>query len=238
MRSAACASTFLSKFLLSSILGADECTDTTRAQFLKLCAGTLVLAHGWTNANMLHAQFGTAQKSIRSDSSSTSPKKPTDRLPVVTGVSLSPDTKILATAGDDHVVRLWSMLDGKLLYSLQEHRDWVRSTAFSRWVMCWQQPAKIGLSVFGKSAQVAASKRPTHTNLVFAAFAITQPERQSPPWDLSSCTHLRCRDFEQDKRVHRDLSRYWSSRSFREMVRSLQPVGAMDICGFESLNWR
>lgn len=51
------------------------------------------------------------------------------RPPVVTAVGLTPDGKLLVTAGDDHVVRLFSMSDGKLAAELKGHSDWIRSLA-------------------------------------------------------------------------------------------------------------
>lgn len=103
----------------------------TRAQFLKLCAGSFVIAKGWLSTNPLFASKAASHLNpLRIYEHSA--EKPSDRAPVVTGVSLSPDVKILATAGDDHIVRLWSMDDGKMLFELKTHRDWVRSTAFSK----------------------------------------------------------------------------------------------------------
>lgn len=53
-----------------------------------------------------------------------------DEPPVVTAVVLSPAGNWLATAGDDHVVRLWDVAAGKLLHSLRGHLDWVRTLSF------------------------------------------------------------------------------------------------------------
>lgn len=57
---------------------------------------------------------------------------PEDRVPVVTAVAIQPRGDLLATAGDDHVVRLWNIQDGRLVRELLEHRDWVTAVAFSR----------------------------------------------------------------------------------------------------------
>lgn len=45
--------------------------------------------------------------------------------------ALSPDGKILAAAGADHKVRLFNFEDGKVLHTLEGHKDWVYSLAFS-----------------------------------------------------------------------------------------------------------
>jgi WD40 repeat protein len=50
---------------------------------------------------------------------------------VVTAVAISPDGRLVAAAGDDHLVHLWSLADGRRLHSLRGHLDWVRSLSFS-----------------------------------------------------------------------------------------------------------
>ena len=59
------------------------------------------------------------------------PDHPDDRPPVITGLALHPDGGIAAIAGDDHRVRLLDLEEGKILLTLTEHVDWVRSLAFS-----------------------------------------------------------------------------------------------------------
>lgn len=54
-----------------------------------------------------------------------------DKAPVVTTLCLQPEGPLLATAGDDHLVRIWDTQSGELLYRLSEHADWVRALAFS-----------------------------------------------------------------------------------------------------------
>lgn len=51
--------------------------------------------------------------------------------PVVTAVRLHRDGNMLATAGDDHHVRVWALTDGKLIHKLQGHQDWVRTIDYS-----------------------------------------------------------------------------------------------------------
>lgn len=56
--------------------------------------------------------------------------EPRQRPPVITAVAVAPGGVELATAGDDHVVRIWSTADGRLIHKLNGHGDWVRSLAF------------------------------------------------------------------------------------------------------------
>jgi len=54
-----------------------------------------------------------------------------DKVPVVNTVALSPDGTTLATAGDDHLIRLWNAADGTLVRTLRGHSDWIQRVAFS-----------------------------------------------------------------------------------------------------------
>ena len=55
-----------------------------------------------------------------------------DHAAVVSGLAFQPDGDYLATAGDDHRVRLWNVKTGKLVATLSGHDDWVRAVKFSR----------------------------------------------------------------------------------------------------------
>src|SRR5262245_38137702 len=50
--------------------------------------------------------------------------------PVVTAIAISSDGSLLATAGDDALVNLWRIDDGRLVYALRGHTEWVRAVAF------------------------------------------------------------------------------------------------------------
>ena len=50
---------------------------------------------------------------------------------VVSCVALSPDGQTLATVGDDHLIRIWNVKDGRRSAELAGHRRWVRCAAFS-----------------------------------------------------------------------------------------------------------
>ena len=47
---------------------------------------------------------------------------PLEKVPVVSGVALASGGDLLATAGDDHLARLWNARNGQLLRTLSGHR--------------------------------------------------------------------------------------------------------------------
>ena len=51
--------------------------------------------------------------------------------PVVSQLALDPTGRFLATAGDDHLVRVWDGRTGSLLHRLEGHLDWIRACVFS-----------------------------------------------------------------------------------------------------------
>lgn len=57
---------------------------------------------------------------------------PDDEIPVVTSLSIHPTEDLLATAGDDHLVRLWDLQSGQIIRTLHGHTDWVTRVAFCR----------------------------------------------------------------------------------------------------------
>src|SRR5262245_3209936 len=59
------------------------------------------------------------------------PDRDDHKPPVVTAVRLHRDGNWLATAGDDHLVRVWNLGDGKLVHRLDAHTDWVRTVDYS-----------------------------------------------------------------------------------------------------------
>lgn len=60
--------------------------------------------------------------------------KPLHTLPAerpMRALAMSPDGKLVASAGDDPVIRLWDVQGGKAAGSLEGHTDWVQFAAFS-----------------------------------------------------------------------------------------------------------
>ena len=57
-------------------------------------------------------------------------QNPAEPVPVVSSVVLDPSRTLMATAGDDHLVRIWNNADGQLVHRLAGHRDWVRVAVF------------------------------------------------------------------------------------------------------------
>ena len=93
--------------------------------------------------------------------------------PVVTGMSFQPGGARLATAGDDHVVRIWDVDHARFLLRLTGHTDWVRATAFSpdgrllatagddRRIILW-------LSADGRRLRIVAHHKRAITKLAFS----------------------------------------------------------------------
>lgn len=53
-----------------------------------------------------------------------------EKIPVISGVAVDPSGKLLATAGDDHLLRIWNLDDGTVLYRLTAHSDWIKAVSF------------------------------------------------------------------------------------------------------------
>lgn len=51
--------------------------------------------------------------------------------PVISALAVSPDGKKLVTAGDDHLLRVWSLVSGEHVSTLAGHQDWVKTVCFS-----------------------------------------------------------------------------------------------------------
>lgn len=56
---------------------------------------------------------------------------PPAQAPVITALALDQAHRLFATAGDDHLIRIWELPDGRLQRRLAGHRGWVRTVAFS-----------------------------------------------------------------------------------------------------------
>lgn len=105
----------------------------SRRQFLASAAGSLAagllfpgmrFAHGDVAAKV--AAFNWPSRTIH-----LSPDPDQSTPPVVTAVRVHRDGEWLATAGDDHIVRVFSLANGSQLHRLVKHTDWVRTVDFS-----------------------------------------------------------------------------------------------------------
>jgi WD40 repeat protein len=52
--------------------------------------------------------------------------------PVITSLKIHRNGKFIATAGDDHIVRIYSLEDGQQVQRLNSHGDWVRTIDYNR----------------------------------------------------------------------------------------------------------
>ena len=59
------------------------------------------------------------------------PTQDVDKRPVISEVTLSYDGRRMATAGDDHYVRIWDAKTGELQKEFHAHDDWVRGAVFN-----------------------------------------------------------------------------------------------------------
>ncbi|QDU25164.1 WD domain, G-beta repeat [Anatilimnocola aggregata] len=51
--------------------------------------------------------------------------------PVITALEIHREGQVIATAGDDHIVRIYSLNDGSQVQRLEAHADWVRTIDYS-----------------------------------------------------------------------------------------------------------
>ncbi len=91
---------------------------------------------------MIAGRQGVAQQPHRAEPASVrtleaeprvielSAAEPAGCPPVATALSLSPDGRWLAVAGDDHQGQVWDLEQVRLVARLEAHADWVRTAAF------------------------------------------------------------------------------------------------------------
>ena len=104
-------------------------------------------------ANCLLAAEAVNDDATRAQQRETFGVKPTQPqsqqpTPVITTVAISPDGTQVATAGDDHLINLWNIDDGKLAHQLRCHADWVRVVSYSpdgKWLASAGDDRKIHL---------------------------------------------------------------------------------------------
>lgn len=101
--------------------------------------------------------------------------------PVVTALRLHRDGEQLATAGDDHRVRVWNLRDGRLRWRLEGHADWVRAIDYAphgpwlasagndRQVLLWDTERGMNLGVLAAAQAALAAIRFTSDGKYLAA---------------------------------------------------------------------
>ena len=58
------------------------------------------------------------------------PSNAEEQPPVISSVAIDPAGKLLAAAGDDHLVRIFDSQSGSILSRWKSHTDWVKTSAF------------------------------------------------------------------------------------------------------------
>ncbi len=99
-----------------------------RREFLTSCATVCAFA-SWPKFVNAKDQFRTLN--WRSVTIQTVAKTDGNRAPVVTGVSLRPNSTEIAIVGDDHFVSIYDQSTNRFTEHLGEHKDWVRAARYS-----------------------------------------------------------------------------------------------------------
>ncbi len=110
-----------------------------------------------------------------------SPDPDQNTPPVVTAVRVHRDGEWLATAGDDHIVRVFSLADGKQIQRLVKHTDWVRAVDYSpsgkelasaandRAIHLWDAASGEWIAELGAQQQAVVHLRYSHDGKQLAA---------------------------------------------------------------------
>ena len=77
------------------------------------------------------AKDGNRTLNWRSKTIQTIAKTAGSRAPVVTGVSLRPESSEIAIVGDDHYISVYDRSTGRFTQHLNEHEDWIRAARYS-----------------------------------------------------------------------------------------------------------
>lgn len=140
--------------------------------------------------------------------------------PVVTAVRLHREGNLLATAGDDHHVRVWSLADGKLVHKLQGHTDWVRTVDYSpdgrilasagndRQIIFWDATTGVQLDVLALQPAAIATIRFANSGQYLAAAGFEESVRfydtaskQIVATAAGPCADLRALTFSNDDQL-------------------------------------
>lgn len=156
----------------------------------------LSLAAGWPWLRPMRAErVETRTVSWPSRVVQLPPDDDDHKPPVVTAVRLHRDGSLLATAGDDHHVRVWSLTDGKLVHKLEGHNDWVRTVDYSpdgrvlasagndRQIILWDAATGVQIDVLAIHEAAIAAIRFSPSGKLLAAVGF---EEQVRLYDMAS----------------------------------------------------
>ncbi len=118
----------------SSHYGRVRMMRKSRRQFLASAAGSLAAGLLYPVLRPARADVVVAAAAAFNWPSRTihlAPDPDQSTPPVVTAVRVHRGGEWLATAGDDHLVRVFSLADGKQIHRLDKHTDWVRTVDYS-----------------------------------------------------------------------------------------------------------
>jgi WD40 repeat protein len=151
----------------------------SRRQFVRTVAS--LVAAGWCGHRPLVLRGQARAISWPSRVVQLPPDDEDHTPPVVTALRLHRDGQQLATAGDDHCVRIWSPADGKLIHKLRGHSDWVRSVDYSpdgqllasagndRQIILWEAATGAQVDVLATHPAAIAAIRFSHDGKLLAA---------------------------------------------------------------------
>jgi WD40 repeat protein len=119
----------------------------------------------------------------------------------ITAIAFSPDGRVLASASDDHTVKLWEVPSGVEIRTLMGHLDTVRAIAFSpngRWLASASYDKTI--KVWDASSGTELATIHNRTNMPFNAVSFDPQNRWVASIDADGQT-LILWDFMQGKAV-------------------------------------
>ena len=133
-----------------------------RREFLTTLVSTCAITSlpKWTSAKDANRILNWRSKTIQ-----TVAKTSGNRAPVVTGVSLHPDSSEIAIVGDDHFISIYDQKTSRFTQHLNKHKDWIRAALYS--------PAGDQLITAGNDRRVISWSTDTYENPTLIA---THPE--------------------------------------------------------------
>lgn len=140
--------------------------------------------------------------------------------PVVTALRLHQAGEWLATAGDDHVVRVWNLESGKLFHKLDSHADWVRTIDYTpdgrilasagsdRQIILWDAASGLEREVFAVQPAAIAAIRYSHDGKHLAAVGFDEfvriydtASKQQVAQAVAPCQDVRALTFSPDDQM-------------------------------------